>query len=181
VAYGNELLLNGKAPLPGQLMKNPTLASVLQEIQKTGKQQFHEGWIAQNIVQTIAELGGELSLQDLKHHKTEFTNPIKTTYKDFTLYEVGPNSQGIIALMALNILEKMNVRDMKHNTSQYLHVLIEALRIAFHDARMYVADAFNDTSVNYQQMIDVLLSKEYSIERSKLIHQDKHNKDITHG
>ncbi len=179
VTYGDQLLLNGKAPQPGQLMKNPTLATVLKEIQAGGSSEFYNGWIAEQIVETCSELGGELSLEDLASHKTEISDPIQTTYKDeYTLYEVGPNSQGIIALMALNIIEQKNLENMEHNSAEYLHVLIEALRIAFHDARQYVADHQGDN--NYHQLVQALLFKEYAKKRSALI-MENHNLDITHG
>lgn len=84
------MLLNGRAPLPGELVTFPTLAQSFREIATHGKDGFYKGRIAEEIVKLVKSKGGVMELQDLAKHKTDFVEPIKYTYKgDITVYEVG--------------------------------------------------------------------------------------------
>lgn len=86
---GNEMLLNGRAPLPGELMTFPTLAQSFHEIATHGKDGFYKGRIAEEIVRIVKSKGGVMELEDLAKHKTDFVDPIKYTYKnELTVYEV---------------------------------------------------------------------------------------------
>jgi gamma-glutamyltranspeptidase/glutathione hydrolase len=160
---------------PGEIFKNPGLARVLKEIQKEGKRGFYEGWVANEIIKAIQEEGGSMTLEDLKNHSSIIEDPVSINYKGYTVYEIGPNSQGITALIALNILESFDLKSMGHNSSEYLHVLIEALRIAFSDTRHYVCDP--DAIKNFEdgKIVERLLDKNYAKERSKLILKEKNN------
>ena len=124
-----------------------------------------------------------MELEDLGNHETLFVEPIKYTYaKDVTVYECPPNGQGLTALIALGILEQVQEQgkikpllEMEHNSPEYLHILVEALRLAFADSRYYVNDpAFNPIPV------DQLLSKEYLSSRANLFNPQRANADIVH-
>src|SRR5262249_8031987 len=122
---------DGRAPRGGETFRNPALAKTLRAIAKDGKRAFYEGEIAQAIVNVLAE-GGVRTLRDLSSHRSTWDAPISTTYRDRRVWECPPNGQGITALLALNILEGFEQLDM--------HLMIEALRLAFADTRWYVAD-----------------------------------------
>ncbi|KIJ68573.1 hypothetical protein HYDPIDRAFT_106777 [Hydnomerulius pinastri MD-312] len=181
---GHEMLLNGKAPLPGQIMKFPNLASTFRSVAENGKEGFYKGRIAQAIVDLIKSKGGVMELEDLAAHETTFVEPIKYTYGgEVTVYECPPNGQGITALLALGILEQIQEQgkikpllDLEHNSPEYLHTLVEALRLAFADSQYYV----NDPEFNFVP-VDQLLSKEYLASRAKLFDPTKANPKVVHG
>ncbi|XP_006820927.1 glutathione hydrolase-like YwrD proenzyme, partial [Saccoglossus kowalevskii] len=162
--YGGDMLLNGKAPRVGEIMKMPLLANTFKELASGGKSSFYEGRIGEAIVSVVQEHGGVLSLDDLKNHTTTYDEPISVDYKGVRVWEMPPNGQGITALMALNILEAYDLKGMGHNSSQYLHTLIEALRLSFADTTWYCTDP---SKVNVP--IKELLSEKYAAERRKLI------------
>ncbi len=174
--HADELLINGRAPKPGEIMKNPFLANTFRELIEHGRAGFYEGRIAEAIVNLLNSLGGLMTLDDLKNHHSTFDKPISVTYRGVDIYEIPPNGQGITALIALNILEGFDFSDINHLSSDYFHLLIETMRIAFADSRWYVADP---TLVNVP--INELLSKEYAKERRKLINFSYRNKEIKKG
>lgn len=110
-------------------------------------------------------------LQDLESHKSTYPKPLTVNYKGVDVYEVPPNGQGITALMALNLLSKLDVASKKHNSTEHLHLLIEAMRIAFADTRYYVADP----DVVHVPMAE-LLSPEYADKRRALFDASKVSK-----
>ena len=174
--YGEEILLNGEAPKEGEIMKNPTLAQTFHTLVEHGKQGFYEGRIADAIVEIIQSLDGVMSLDDLKNHSNTFDMPISTNYRGVDVYEIPPNGQGITALIALNIIEEFDISNMKHSSKEHLHVMIEAMRIAFADTRWYVADPdVVDVPINE------LISKNYAAERRKLIDLTKASIDTKQG
>jgi len=132
------MLLNGKAPLPGQIMKFPSLARTFRALAEHGKNGFYRGRIAEAIVEVIKSKGGVMELEDLAKHASSFVEPIKYTYGgEVTVYECPPNGQGITTLLALGILESIreqgligNLLEMEHNSAEYLHTLVEALRFS---------------------------------------------------
>jgi gamma-glutamyltranspeptidase / glutathione hydrolase len=179
---GHELLKNGRAPRPGEIIRNPTLAETFRSVAKDGLKGFYEGRIANAIVDVIQSLGGEMTLEDLKGHKTEVVEPITINYKGLDIWECPPNGQGIVALMALGIIEQLQeikrippVSELKHNSAEYLHVIIEALRLAFADAIYHVADPVHSPTPEH------LLSKEYLAHRAKLINLHKQLPRIYRG
>jgi len=171
---GHELLIKDKlsgklrGPKTGEIFFNPGLANVFKSVVKQGKDGFYKGWVANEIVEAVTKAGGVLSLEDLASHKTTFEDAISIEYKGYRLWETQPNSQGIVALIMLNILKNFNLKDLDHNSSAYLHILIEATRLSFADAAKYVADP------EFAEIpIDKLLSEEYGKERAALIDLDK--------
>lgn len=132
------MLLNGKAPLPGQIFTFPYLAQTFREVAMHGKDGFYKGRVAEAIVELIQSKGGVMELEDLARHETTFVEPIRYTFaNEVTVYECPPNGQGITALLTLGILDNIeeqgkikSLLEMEHNSAEYLHVLVEALRCA---------------------------------------------------
>jgi gamma-glutamyltranspeptidase/glutathione hydrolase len=172
----NELLLNGKAPNAGELMKNSTLANTFKLLAAHGKKGFYEGPVAQAIVDVVHSLGGLLTLEDLKAHESTIDTPISVNYRGVDIYELPPNGQGLTALLALNILNGFDISSYKYHSPEHLHLLVEALRLAFADTRWYVTDPkFSNIPIKE------LLSPEYAAERRKLFDASRSNPKIEHG
>ncbi|MBD3187611.1 gamma-glutamyltransferase, partial [Candidatus Bathyarchaeota archaeon] len=173
---GTELLINGAPPEPGQLFKNEHLARVFERIATVGKDGFYNGEIASKIAHVVQDLGGKLTMEDLSAHESSFVDPVSISYRAFDVHEIPPNGQGITALLALNILNGFDLGTMDPSSHEYIHLLVESLRIAFADAGWFVADPdFHDIPLG------PLLSDEYAAERRTLIDQGKTNLDIHHG
>jgi gamma-glutamyltranspeptidase / glutathione hydrolase len=179
---GHELLRNGKAPLTGEIFKNPTLAETFWTLAREGEKGFYEGRIAQEMVNLIQNLGGEMTMEDLKSHKTDLVDPITVNYQGLDVWECPPNGQGIVALMALGIISSLQeskrippMNEMEHNSAEYLHIIIEALRLAFSDALHHVGDFSSSTDSKH------LLSPAYLSERAKLIDPRKQLPKVHRG
>ena len=112
---------------------------------------------------------GLLRYEDLASYEPEEAEPIKTSYADLEVYQSAPNSQGIVMLMALNILEGFALDKMGHNSPEYIHVLTEALKLAFADRNKYIADP----RFAKDMPVESLLSKAYAKQRRSLIRMDK--------
>ena len=164
---GHDLLLNGAAPRAGEVWTNPHIARVMREVADGGPDAFYRGRPAERIVEALAEHGGLMSPDDLANHCSTFDDAISTTYRRHRVWECPPNGQGITTLMALNILEGFEIADYDPRSPEVLHIIIEALRLAFADARALVADpAKSDVPV------DDMLSKAYAAKRRQLICDD---------
>ena len=161
---GIELTMDGRGPRAGEIFRNPGLAKTLSVIARENKRGFYQGQIAEAVVSVIKEAGGCMSAEDLESHESTWESPISVDYRGLRVYECPPNGQGITALIALNILEGFDLAALDSLSTGKMHLLIEAMRLAFADARWYVADpAFSKIPV------EELLSKEYADERRKLI------------
>jgi len=161
---GHELTIGGLGPNAGEIFRNPNLARTFELVARGGVSAFYQGEIAEAIVGVIKEAGGCLSLEDLASHTSTWEEPISVTYRGVRVYECPPNGQGITALIALNILEGFDLSALTPLSTEHLHLMIETLRLAFADARWYVADP-KFSNVPIQE----LLSKEYASQRRKLI------------
>lgn len=159
-----DYLPNGSAPKVGQVVRLPGLADTLGAIAEGGPEAFYTGPIADAIVRTLREQGGVMSHEDLKNHRSTWQKPIKTDYRGVTVYECPPNGQGIAALLALNIAEGWELGELPWHTPERLHLMVEAMRLAFADARRYVADMETNPAP-----VDALLSKDYAARRRALI------------
>ena len=137
---GVEMTIGGRGPNPGEIFRNPGLAQALTLIAFEGKDAYYRGPIARAIVDVIREAGGCMELEDLAAHTSTWEQPISTTYRGLRFWEIPPNGQGIAALMALNILEGFDLAGQDPLSTARLHLLIEAMRLAFADARQFVAD-----------------------------------------
>jgi gamma-glutamyltranspeptidase/glutathione hydrolase len=162
-------LVNGKAPAPGDVVKNPALAATLETIAKEGRDAFYKGSIAKAIGDDMQRRNGLLTAKDLADHRSDWVEPLSTTYRGYQVLELPPNTQGIAALEMLNILEGFDLKSLGHNSAAYLHLLVEAKRIAFADRGAWIGDPSTTPAKAVQQM----LSKEYAAERRKEINRDK--------
>ena len=163
------LLPGGRPPRAGDLFRQPDLGRTIETIARDGADVFYRGAIARMTADTYQKAGGVLRLEDLENYRAEQTEPIHTNYKGYEVYEAAPNSQGIVLLMALNIVEGMDLKALGFNTPDYVHAVTEALKLAFADRDEYVSDP------RFVRDIPVsgLLSKEYAAERRKLIRMDR--------
>lgn len=159
------LLPNGRAPVAGELFRNPDLASTLEQIANGGPGVLYQGAIGAAVAEHVARLGGFLTAADFAAHRAGWVEPIATTYRGRTVYEQPPNTQGFVALEMLNILEGYDVGGMGHNSADFLHVYSEAKRVAFADRAAYLADRDHVPS----ELLALLVSKEYAADRRKQI------------
>jgi len=157
-------LPNGRAPRAGEVFRNPRLAGTLRLIAQKGAAGFYEGKTAEAIVAVSRVKGGAMTLADLKDYKPEWVEPISTTYRGWTVSELPPNTQGIAALMMLNIMERYPIAEYRLHTAGTMHVEIEAKKLAYADMLRYVADPhFSNVPVTS------LLDKTHAAERARLI------------
>ena len=158
---------SGATPKKGEIFKNPLLAKTYQAIAKTNGQSFYEGSTAAEIIKILNENGNPMSLSDLRNFSPEWVEPVSTNYRGYDVWELPPNGQGIAALQILNILENYDVRKMGFDSAEYVHLFVEAKKLAFEDRAKYYADS-NFSSIPTTKLI----SKEYALERNKLINMN---------
>jgi len=154
----------GKAPAAGDIFRNPALADSYRRLAAGGREIFYKGEIAHQIAAYMAAQGGFLEAADLALHRSEWVVPVSSNYRGFEVYELPPNGQGIVALQMLNILEGYDLRGMGFGSPEYLHLLIEAKKLAYEDRAKFYADPDF-----YAAPIDMLLSKKYAARRRALI------------
>ena len=158
----------GKAPAKGEIFKNPYLANTLELIGKEGRDVFYKGEIAEKIVSYIKEQGGFFTMKDFEDHTSEWVEPVSTNYRGYDVWELPPNGQGIATLQMLNILENYDIAGMGFGSPEYMHLFIEAKKLAFEDRAKFYADPdFNKLPVKE------LISKEYGKKRAALIDQNR--------
>jgi gamma-glutamyltranspeptidase/glutathione hydrolase len=161
-------LTDGKAPRPGQIFINQYLARTYKKIIKDGIKAFYEGEISDAIVNYSDRNSGLLSHQDFKDHSTTWVEPISTDYRGYTICELPPNGQGLVALEMLNILNGYDIGSLEHNGAEYLHLLIEAKKLAFSDRDRFITDP------DFEKIpTDKLLSKDYAKDLRKKIQEKK--------
>ncbi|KAG6000186.1 hypothetical protein E4U21_005746 [Claviceps maximensis] len=173
-----------RPPRAGEMVKNPTLATTFRTLAEQGKRGFYTGRIAEEIVRIVQSRGGLLEMQDLEYHLrhgSESVEPMSLPFRGqgqgqggehdgIRVWEHPPNGQGIVALMALGIIEQLEkqakiptFQPSDFNSAPYLHAIIEALKIAFSDGHWFIADP------NVQAVpVDGLLSQAYLAERARL-------------
>ena len=173
---GHELTIAGRGPNPGEIFRNPGLARTFRAVAEGGKGAFYQGPIAEAIVSVLRQAGGAMNASDLAEHVSTWEEPASVSFGDYYIHECPPNGQGITALLAFNLLEGFDLAGMDPLSAGRLHLEIEALRLAFADARWYVSDpAFNNLPLRE------LLSKEYADERRKLIDPKRASLDQKRG
>jgi gamma-glutamyltranspeptidase/glutathione hydrolase len=162
-------LPQGRAPLPGEVFSCPTLAATLEVIATEGRDAFYGGDLGRRIARDVEQRGGWLTTADLRDHRSEWVDPIRATYADVELLELPPNTQGFVALEALNILRDDDLGQLGHNSATYLHLVLEALAIAFADRDAYLADAAAVPDATLRQLI----SPDYARSRRREIENDR--------
>jgi gamma-glutamyltranspeptidase/glutathione hydrolase len=173
---GVELTIDGRAPRPGEIFRNPGLGRTLRAVAQGGSSSFYQGEIAESIAGVVGQAGGCLSVVDLATHHSTWDTPISTTYRGLRIWECPPNGQGLAALLGLNILEGYDLADIPPLSTRRLHLEIEAMRLAFADTRWFAADPeFNPAPLT------TLLSKEYASERRYLVDESHATLDQQRG
>src|SRR5262245_3545508 len=175
-----------EAPSPGEIFRQPDLAATLRKLVDAEKQalsqgknrrdaiyaaydRFYKGDIAQEIVRSVKEQGGLITMEDLAKWKVYVEQPEKTTYKGIEVYKLTHWVQSPVMLQTLNILENFDLKSMGYNTATYIHTVYQSMNLAFADRDFYYGDPYFPP----EEPIKGLLSKEYAKERAKLIHADK--------
>ncbi len=156
-------LPGGHAPAAGDVFKNPDLAATLEQIARGGRDAFYKGPIAKAIADDMRQRNALLSEADFAANHPDWVAPISTTYRGYDVLELPPNTQGVVALEMLNILEGYDLRAMGQNSAAYLHLLVEAKRMAFADRDAWLADAGAVPGEALKRM----LSKDFAAERRR--------------
>ena len=157
-------LVNGRAPKAGEVFRNPDLGGSFRLIAEKGRAGFYEGRTAEAILAISREKGGTMTAADLREYQPEWVEPISTTYRGWTVSELPPNTQGIAALMMLNLMEPFPMSEYGFHSTRAMHVMIEAKKLAYADMLKYVADQnFTKTPVA------AMLSKPHAMDRARLI------------
>ena len=166
--FAGTFMPGGRAPAKGEIFRNPLLANTLSAIAEGGRDAFYKGDIAQRIDKYMRANGGYLTAADLAAHRSEWVEPASTNYRGYDVWELPPNTQGIAALQMLNILEAYDLRKMGYGSPEYLHLFVEAKKLAFEDRARHYADP------QFARIpLKGLLSKEYAAKRRVLIRPDK--------
>jgi gamma-glutamyltranspeptidase/glutathione hydrolase len=168
----NAYLPGDRPPKVGEVFRNPDLAWSLQQIAQYGRDAFYKGEIASKILESMTRHNGPMVPADLAEYSSEFVEPISTTYRDWTVYELPPNGQGIAALEMLNIMETLPLgqKDWGFGSTKALHAMIEAKKLAYADLAKYIGDPRKQ-----KLPVTTLLSKQWAAERAKLIDADHAN------
>ena len=167
---------NGRAPRAGEVFKNPGLARTLEKIAAGGRDAFYRGETAKRMAGYIQRQGGFLSEKDLAEHKSEWVEPVSTNYRGYEVWELPPNSQGIATLQMLNILEGYDLKSLGFGSPAYMHLFIEAKKLAFEDRAKFYADP------DFARIpVSRLISKSYAAERRRLIGQKRASRKLEAG
>ena len=169
-------LVDGKSPVEGQVFRNPNLAKTYQEIAVGGRKAFYRGSIAQRLVDYSKKHDGYFSMRDFADHRSTWVDPVSTNYRGYEVWELPPNGQGIAALEMLNILEGYDLASMKVGSAEYLHLFIEAKKLAFADRAKFYADPdFNSLPISQ------LISKPYANRQRARIDFNRAASDVEAG
>jgi len=166
----------GATPKTGEMFRNPGYARALELVASQGADAFYRGSIAAALLKTSERLGGVMSAADLSDFHSEWVEPISTTYRGWTVYELPPNGQGMAALEMLNIFEKFPLADYGPDSADAFHIQMEAQKLAYADLRRYLADP---------KFVKVpsagLISKPYAAQRAATIDTRKAHCDVQPG
>lgn len=167
--FAQTFMPGGRAPGAGELFRSADMAQSLRLIAQTKGEAFYSGSLAEKIAAFAREHDAVLSVDDLAQHKNDWCGTISQTFGDTSLHEIPPNGQGIAALMALGILQGTEIADLDPDSSEAMHLQIEAMKLAFADIHAYVADQLHMTDVT----ISHLLEPAYLARRGRLIDRTK--------
>jgi gamma-glutamyltranspeptidase/glutathione hydrolase len=131
---------DGNPPVFGSRLRQPKLAAALDAIAEGGRAAFYEGPIAARIAEGVQAAGGCMTADDLARHSADVLEPLSVEYRGDTVYETPPNSQGLILLEELNIVEGFDLRRMGHLSADASHTMIEAKKLAFEDRQRHAGD-----------------------------------------
>lgn len=174
-AFTETFTIDGRGPEKGEIMRNPDLGNTYRLLAEQGRDAFYRGEITEKIDDFMRKHGGYLRYEDFDAHRSEWHDPLSTSYRGYEVYQIGQNNQGTAVLQMLNILEQFDLASKGFNSPEALHLMIEAKKLAFEDRAKYYSDPdFNDLP------FDRLISKEYAAERAALI-GDRALERITSG
>src|SRR5437667_1598585 len=169
-------LPGGRSPAAGELFRNPDLARTLRAIARDGGDAFYRGEVAERMLKCCAAQGGAHTAADFTDYKAEWVAPLTTNYRGWDVYEIPPNSQGIAALVMLNILEGLPLGEMGRGTVETLHAMIEAKKLAYAELRRHGGDPrFSKVPV------EAMLSKAYARQRAGLINSRRAAESVDAG
>jgi len=167
-------LIDGtRAPRAGEVFRNPDLAGSLRRIAGSGRDGYYTGPTAEAIVAISTQQGGTLTLADLAEYQPEWVTPVMASYRGWNVYEIGPNTQGVAALMMLNLMERYAIGQFGFHSPDAMHVMIEAKKLAYADMLKYVGDPRFSTIP-----VAAMLDKSRATERTRRIDMAKANCDV---
>ncbi len=166
----------GEAYGRGEVFANPDLARTFRRIAEGGRDAFYRGEFARRMVEYFEGQGWPVTLDDLAFQHSDWVEPISTTYKGYEVFELPPNGQGMAALEMLNVVEGYDLRRMGHNSAEYLHLLIEAKKLAFADLGAWLADPKKS-----DLPVSKLISKTYADEQRRRIDPARAAVDVATG
>jgi len=183
-----------EAPYPGEVFRQPDLKATLQKLVQAEQDalargrnrkealyeaydRFYKGDVAHELVRSVKELGGLITLDDLAAWKVRIEEPVMTIYKGIEVYKLNCWVQGPVMLQALNMLETLDLKGMGFNSARYIHTLYQVMNLAFADRDFYYGDPYFPP----EEPILGLLSKEYARSRVRLIDASKNAVDVKPG
>ena len=163
--YGASIFFKGGKPWPvGEVLRQPDLANTLRAIAAGGPEVFYGGSLAETVVEFFKANGGILTVEDFASYRARWSEPLSTTYRGYTVYSQPPGGSGMTVLQTLNILEQFDVAALEHNSEEFIHLVAEAMKLAFVDEDTY------NTGKEYAEIpLGRLLSKEYAAEQAARI------------
>jgi gamma-glutamyltranspeptidase/glutathione hydrolase len=166
--FTEQFTIDGRAPRTGEMWKNENLARTYERIARQGRAGFYEGEVPKIVEAYFKENGGFLAAADFAAHKGEWVDPVSINYRGVDVWEIPPNGQGIAALQMLQVLEGFDFSKIEFGSTEHLHLLTEAKKLAFADRARYYADpAFHPAPVAG------LISDAYAEEQRKRINPDR--------
>jgi len=169
-SFMNTFMINGKAPAIGEVMRLPDHASTLSAIAETKGDVFYRGEIAQAMVDDSTHKGGSLHIKDLIDHRCDWVGTISSALKQSCLHEIPPNGQGLMALIGLGVLNRLNIWEYELDSSNSMHLQIEAIRVAYAQVERHLAD------IDYMRVKpEQLLTEDFLQSRANEISLEKAN------
>jgi gamma-glutamyltranspeptidase / glutathione hydrolase len=162
--FAQAFLPDGRAPRAGELVRLPEHAATLEKIAATNGTAFYRGELAEQLVAHATANGGVMRASDLAAHRADWVDTISADYRGYTIHEIPPNGQGIVALIALGILQHFDMSSLPVDSAESVHLQIEALKLAFADAHTYVSD-IDHMPVRPERLLD----EDYLKQRAGLI------------
>jgi gamma-glutamyltranspeptidase/glutathione hydrolase len=162
--FAEAFLRNGRPPKPGERFTFPEHAATLETVAATNGEAFYRGEIAEAMEAHARANGAAMRVSDLADHRADWVDTIAGDYRGYTVHEIPPNGQGIVALIALGILQNFDMEALPVDSAESVHLQIEAVKLAFADALAYVAD-----TDSMRMRVDQLLDEDYLTQRAKLI------------
>ena len=138
--FAKTFLVNGKAPEVGSIFKQARLAKTLRQIATKGTEDFYRGGLAELLGKELAEIGSPLRLADLQRHHAKLIDPLELKHSIGNVYNMIPPTQGVVSIMIIGILDQLNLKRFKVDSTEYVHHCVEATKQAFKIRDQFVTD-----------------------------------------